>query len=393
MQLIDLKAQQAKIRDTIECRIRTVLDHGTYIMGPEVRELEERLASHTGAKHCIGCSSGTEALLMALMAWGVGPGDAVFAPALTFFATAEVASLLGATPVMVDIKPDTYTLDPEQFEQAVAAVLTRDPSLHPLPGQAVTTQLTPKAVIPVNLYGQTADYDALLSIARRHEMFSLEDAAQSFGAHYKGKRSCALGCDIAATSFFPGKPLGCYGDGGAVFTDNDEYATLLRSIRIHGMGANKYDNVRIGLNARLDTMQAAVLLCKLDIFDKEFDARQKIATRYEESLAPLGARYGIRTPKISPAGQSAWAQYCVRIPGGKRDTVAGKLKEQGIPTNIYYPTPLHMLGAFSAMGYKPHDVPNALEASQQVLALPFHPYLKEEDMARIVTALEDALND
>ena len=389
MQFIDLKAQQARIRDKVESRIQSVLDHGKYILGPEVSELEKRLAAHAGAKHCIGCSSGTDALLMALMAWQVGPGDAVFVPAFSFFATAEVVSLLGATPVMVDIDPVTFAMSPEALGRAVEAVLSQDASLYPLPGPALRTKLKPKAVIPVNLFGQTADYDALLPVARRHGLSSLEDAAQSFGARYKDRQSCGLGCDIAATSFFPAKPLGCYGDGGAVFTDNDEYAALLHSILVHGKGADKYDNARIGLNARLDTMQAAILLCKLDIFDEELEARQKVAAWYAERLSGLP---GIIPPTVAADGKSVWAQYCVRIVNGRRGEVARALHEKGIPTNIYYPTPMHMLGALAYLEYKAHDVPIALEASQQVLALPFHPYMCEEDAGGVAAALEASLN-
>ncbi len=387
MHFIDLAAQQFGIRHKLEQRIKAVLDHGNYIMGPEVRELEEKLAAFSGAGHCITCSSGTDALLMALMAWNIGPGDAVFVPAYTFFATAEVVALLGATPVMVDIDPVTYNMNPRDLEQAFAAVAARDASLYPLP--ALVNRLTPRAVIAVDLFGQAADYAALLPLAKRHGLLVLEDAAQSFGASQDGRRTCALGCDMAATSFFPAKALGCYGDGGAVFTDDDAWAGELRSIRVHGKGGSKYDNVRIGLTARLDTIQAAVLLCKLEIFEKELADRRKIAGWYAERLADLP---GVIPPGVAAGNTSIWSQYCIRIQNGGRDRTTAALKERGIPTNIYYPKPLTLLEAFKSLGYKADDMPESLKASREALALPFHPYMTETDVDRVAAGIKESLH-
>ncbi len=277
LDFIDLKSQQQKISDRLAQNLQRVLAHGQYIMGPEVNELETRLAAYVGVKHAISCSSGTDALLMPLMAYGVGPGDAIFTTPFTFIATAEVIQLLGATPVFVDIDPQTFNLDPESLAEAVG-------SLGQNPG---TAHLKPKGIIPVDLFGQPADYDRINAIARDHGLFVLEDAAQSFGGTYKGRRAGAL-AEVAATSFFPAKPLGCYGDGGAIFTDDDGLAEVLRSIRVHGQGKDKYENVRIGLNGRLDTLQAAVLLAKLEIFDQEVVDRQRVARQYGEALKAAG---------------------------------------------------------------------------------------------------------
>ena len=277
MDFIDLKTQQKAILPAITERIQRVLAHGQYIMGPEVKELEDRLAAYVGVKHVVSCSSGTDALLMPLMAYGVGPGDAIFTTPFTFIATAEVIQLLGATPVFVDIDPKTFNIDPAALKQAIAG-LSQNPK---------TASLKPKGIIPVDLFGQPADYDAINAIAQQHNLFVLEDAAQSFGATYKGKKACSL-ADVAATSFFPAKPLGGYGDGGAIFTDDDGLAEVLRSIRIHGQGSDRYDNIRIGLNGRLDTLQAAILLVKMDIFDQEVEARQNVAERYSQGSAGHG---------------------------------------------------------------------------------------------------------
>ena len=287
MQFIDLAKQQSHIRGAIDARIKAVLDHGNYIMGPEVRELEALFCSFTGAKHCITCSSGTDALLMPLMAWGIKQGDAVFVPPFTFFATAEEPALLGATPIFVDVDPVTFNMRPDLLEKAIEAVQKGDPSIYPLPRAACERKLTPRAVIPVDLFGQAADYQAILAIAKAHGLKVIEDAAQSFGGSRHGKMNCALGCHAAATSFFPAKPLGCYGDGGAVFTDDDELAELLKSIRVHGKGEDKYDNVRLGLNGRIDTLQAAILLAKMEIFPQEIESRQQVAAWYAQHLAGI----------------------------------------------------------------------------------------------------------
>lgn len=388
MQFIDLAAQQARIRSRIDARIKAVLDHGNYIMGPEVAELEARFCEFTGARHCVTCASGTDALLMPLMAWGIGPGDAVFVPPFTFFATAEEPALLGATPVFVDVDPETFNMRPDLLAKAIEAVRTGDASLHPLPKAARERRLRPRAVIPVDLFGQPAAYEALLPLAREQGLLVLEDAAQAFGATYQGEKTCALGCHAAATSFFPAKPLGCYGDGGAVFTDDDALADRLRSIRVHGKGDDKYDNVRLGLNGRLDTLQAAILLAKMDVFPDEIEARQHVASWY---AAELGDIPGLTIPTVSAGNTSVWAQYCVLLPAGERARVMAALKEQGIPTNIYYPKPQHCLAVFAELGYAPDDMPVALRASERIMALPFHPYLEEAQVRQVAAALRGAL--
>ncbi len=391
MQFIDLGRQQKRIRAAIDIRIAAVLDHGSYIMGPEVEELEARLCAFTGARHCVSCASGTDALLMALMAWKIGPGDAVFVPAFTFFATAEVVSLLGATPVPVDIDPATFTMRPQDLERAVKAVRACDASLHPLPIQARERALQPRAVIPVDLFGLPAPYGDILPLAERHGLMVLEDAAQSFGAEHNGRKTCALGCQASATSFFPAKPLGCYGDGGALFTDDDAFAEILRSLRVHGKGADKYDNTRIGINGRMDTLQAAILLAKLDIFAEELAFRQALASLYHELLSPIP---GV-TPPYFPGPQdgrsSVWAQYCISVEGGRRDALVARLKGAGIPVNIYYPKPLHMLEALRHLGYAANDLPSALEASRRVLALPFHPYMTEAETRAVARAVQEGM--
>lgn len=379
---VDLKTQYAYLKPKIDQRIQGVLDHGQYIMGPEVRELEEKLAAYVGVKHAIGCSSGTDALLLPLLALGIGPGDAVFTTPFTFIATAEVISLLGATPVFVDIDPLTYNIDPKQLDKAIRAVKSGDPTLHPLP---VTRHpsLAPKAVIAVDLYGLPADYDALQVVCAEHGLRLLEDAAQSFGAEYKGKKACAFG-DAAATSFFPAKPLGCYGDGGMVFTDRDDLAEVCRSLLVHGKGRDKYDNVRIGLNARLDTLQAAIVLAKFEAFPREVELRQLTARRYTERLT---SSTSLVPPHVPAERTSGWAQYTVRVRGPARTQVEAALKAGGVPTAVYYPKPLHLQGAFSSLGYRAGDFPESELASSEVLSLPFGPYLGEADVHRIVKAL------
>ena len=390
MRFNDLAAQQRHIRADLEARIKTVLDHNMYIHGPEVAELEERLARFAGAKHCVGCASGTDALFIALLTWGVGPGQAVFVPSFTFFATAEAVALLGATPIMVDIDPVTFNMDPGSLEKALAAVKARDASLYPLPRQARENQLKPTAVIFVDLFGQPADYEALLPLAKKHGLMTLEDAAQAFGAEYRGQRTCALGCDAGATSFFPAKPLGAYGDGGALFTDDGALAELFRSIIYHGKGRDRYEHVRLGVNGRLDTMQAAVLLSKLEIFPGEIQARQRVAQAYTRALAALP---GLTPPRIAPACLSVWAQYCILVSGGRprRDALAARLAEKDIPTSIFYPAPLHLVEAFQYLEYASEDLPVSRTRSGDILALPFHPYLTEEEMARVTLAVAEAL--
>ena len=372
---IDLKAQQKKIYNRLLEKIQGVLAHGQYILGPEVRELEERLAAYVGVRHAVTCSSGTDALLMVLMAKGVGPGDAIFTTPFTFIATAEVVKLLGATPVFVDIDPKTYNLDPEALKNALAN----------LPKNPAKAGLKPRGIIAVDLFGQPADYDAINALARDWGLFVVEDAAQSYGATYHGRRAGAL-AETAATSFFPAKPLGCYGDGGAVFTDDDDLAALLTSIRNHGQGVDRYDNVRLGINGRLDTLQAAVLLAKLEIFDREVEARQEVARRYSEGLRDL-----VSVPAVAPGCSSVWAQYSVESEA--RAAILSRLGEAGVPTAIYYPRPLHLQGAFRSLNYGPGDFPVSETAAARIFSLPMHPYLAAADQERIIGIIRKAVAD
>ena len=377
MQFIDLKKQQERIREKIESRIKNVLNSGQYIMGPEIKELEKKLAEYTGARHAIGCASGTDALLMALMAYEVGPGDAVFTTPFTFVATAEVISLLGATPVFVDIEPGTFNIDPEKLEQTIIAVEHSGKPGYPLPIGA--DGLVPKGVIPVDLFGQTANYARINETAEKHGLFVIEDACQSFGAEYKGQKACSL-ADIACTSFFPAKPLGCYGDGGMVFTDDDELAKKMISIRVHGSGTDKYDNIRLGINGRLDTMQAAILLAKFEIFTEEIELRQVAANRYSKLL-----KDSVTAPFIADGCKSAWAQYCLLC--DNREELTAKLKEQGIPTAIYYPIPLHLQGAYKYLGYEKGSFPVSERIAERIFSIPMHPYLTEEDQKAIASVI------
>jgi len=370
MDFIDLKTQQQAIMPSLQERIQRVLDHGQYIMGPEIHELEARLASYVGVKHAVSCSSGTDALLMPLMAYGVGPGDAIFTTPFTFIATAEVVELLGATTVFVDIDARTFNIAPHLLAAAIAD-LGKNPR---------TASLRPRGVIPVDLFGQPADYDRINAIAAQHGLFVLEDAAQSFGGTYKGKRAGAL-AEVAATSFFPAKPLGGYGDGGAVFTDNDHLAEILRSIRVHGQGTDRYDNVRLGINGRLDTLQAAILLAKLEVFPREVAARQEVARRYSQALESL-----VEVPYVAPDCTSVWAQYSVL--SDARALLLERLKQAGIPAAIYYPKPIHLQAAFAHLGYQPGDFAVSERAAARIFSLPMHPYLTQDDQDRIVAALK-----
>ncbi len=388
MQFIDLTTQQKRLRKSIDARIKTVLDHGQYIMGPEVQELEKNLCQYTGATYCISCASGTDALLMVLMAWNVKAGDAVFMPPFTFFATAEMPCLLGATPIFVDIDPQTFNMRSDLLERAIQAVQKQDASIYPLPKAALETKLQPKVVIPVDLFGQAADYAEILAVSKKYNLLVLEDAAQSFGGSQQGVNTCNLSCHAAATSFFPAKPLGGYGDGGAIFTNDADLAHALRSIRVHGKGVDKYDNIRVGINGRLDTLQAAILLAKLEIFAEEVQLRQQVATYYAEALA--GCEHVI-LPYVHAKNISAWAQYCILLPKEKRELVMQYLQEKGIPTNIYYPKPQHALTVFTHLGYALEDMPHAYEASQCILALPFHPYLTKNDAEIVAAAIGEAL--
>jgi len=380
MQFIDLKKQQERIRGKIVSGIEKVLDSGQYIMGAEIKELERKLAEYTGAKNAIGCASGTDALLMALMAYEVGPGDAVFTTPFTFVATAEVISLLGATPVFVDINIDTFNMDPLKLEQSILAVENGGSQEYPLP--MGVDGLLPKGIIPVDLFGQTADYAKINEIAERHGLFVIEDACQSFGAEYEGRKACSL-ADIACTSFFPAKPLGCYGDGGMVFTDDDELAKKMISIRVHGSGSDKYDNIRLGINGRLDTIQAAILLAKFEIFPEEIELRQTVAERYSRLLKDK-----VTVPFVEKGCKSAWAQYSILCEN--RDEMMGKLKSAGVPTAIYYPIPLHLQGAYRYLGYEKGSFPVSEDIAEHIFSIPMHPYLTEEEQENIAGLLSEA---
>ncbi len=370
MQFIDLKAQYEKLQEEINENIRKVLNHGKYIMGPEVLELEENLKQYVGTKYCVTCSNGTDALSMVLMAWNIGQGDAVFLPTFTFMATAEVVSLRGATPIFVDIDLDTFNMDVNSLEKAIEKVNKEG-------------RLTPKVIIPVDLFGMPADYDAITEVAKKHNLLVLEDGAQGFGGTFNGKRACSFG-DAATTSFFPAKPLGCYGDGGAIFTDDDELYNVLTSIRVHGKGMEKYDNVRVGLNARLDTLQGAILLPKLRAFsDYELEARHRWANLYTEELKTV-----VKTPVVPEGFTSSWAQYTILLNSeDERNLLQQKLKDKGIPTMVYYPKPLHQQTVYQELGYKKGDFPNAEKASTCVLSLPMHPYLDEKQVKFITDAI------
>jgi len=357
MQFTDLHAQQERIKDKIDSNIQRVLAHGKYILGPEVAELEEKLANFVGARYCITCANGTDALQIAQMALGVGAGDEVITPGFSYIATAETVALLGAKPVYVDINARTYNLEPTLLEAAI----------------------TPKtkAIIPVSLYGQCADFDAINALAQKHNIPVIEDAAQSFGATYKGRNSCNLST-IACTSFFPSKPLGCYGDGGAIFTNDDELAVVLRQIARHGQD-RRYHHIRIGVNSRLDTLQAAILLPKLEIFENEITLRQQVAESYTRLLSEVGIK---TTPYIESYNASVWAQYTIRVPS-RRQLMEG-LNLAGIPAAIHYPIPLHRQAAVSDSDVK---LPGSEEVAEQVISLPMHPYLGNELIMKIVSAL------
>jgi UDP-2-acetamido-2-deoxy-ribo-hexuluronate aminotransferase len=385
MQFIDLATQQKHIRKKIESNIQTVLNHNQYILGPEIRALEERLAEYVGVEHAIACSSGTDALLLALMAYDVGPGDAIFTSPFTFIATAEVISLLGATPVFVDIDPKTFNMDPEHLEKALVA-LQDGLGDYPLPAGCTESSLVTKGVIAVDLFGLPADYDTINAIARKHGLFVIEDAAQSFGAQYKGKRACSL-ADIACTSFFPAKPLGGYGDGGMCFVDDEPLAQAMRSFSMHGQGIHRYDNVRIGINGRMDTLQAAILHAKFEVFPGEVEKRQKVAEKYTELLSALNIE--LVTPIVPHEYQSVWAQYTILSRDEtQRSELQSRLKEAGIPTAVYYPKPLHLQPAFQGLGYREGDFPVSESYSRRVFSLPMHPYLKPEEQERIRAIIE-----
>ena len=368
---IDVAAQRRRLGRAIDDAIARVLAHCQFIQGPEVRALEAALATFCGARHAIACSSGTDALRLVLMAWGIKPGDAVIVPAFTFCATAEVVALAGATPVMADVDAETFNLDPASCERAVAT--------------AKRLGLTPRAMIPVDLFGLPADHDAMAAIAAAHGLRVLDDAAQAFGATYKGRKLGAL-ATACATSFFPAKPLGCYGDGGAVFTDDDELAARVKSLRVHGEGADKYDAARIGITGRLDTIQAAILLEKLKIFPEEIVARNAVAERYASGLT------GVATvPRVGNESTSVWAQYTIRLAPGRRDALAAALKAQGIPTAIYYAKPLHRQAAYRGFPVADGGAPVSERLAGEVISLPMHAYLNQPVQDRIIAAVRCAL--
>lgn len=358
MQFIDLAAQQARIKSQINAGIQRVLAHGNYILGPEVAELEEKLAAYTGAKYCISCANGTDALQIAQMALSIGPGDEVIMPGFSYIATAETPAVLGAKPVYVDICPHTYNMDVTQLEAAI----------------------TPhtKAIIPVSLYGQCADFDAINTIAEKHNIPVIEDGAQSFGASYKGRKSGNL-CTIATTSFFPSKPLGCYGDGGAIFTNDKELATVMHQIARHGQD-KRYHHIRVGINSRLDTLQAAILLPKLELLDEEIELRNRVAKNYTHLLNEAGIN---TTPVIEDNNTSAWAQYTIQV--DNRDAVQVSLKEAGIPTAVYYPIPLNKQPSVKDDSV---NLPVGNYAAERVMSLPMYPYLKLEDQQKIGEMLQ-----
>jgi dTDP-4-amino-4,6-dideoxygalactose transaminase len=368
---IDLAAQRRRLGKSIDEAVSRVLAHCQFINGPEVARLEAELASFSGARHVVSCASGTDALLMVLMAKGVGRGDAVLCPSFTFCATGEAVALIGATPVFVDVDEVTFNMEPASLERGIAT--------------ARRLGLKPKAVIPVDLFGQSADHDAIGAVAEAEGLFVLDDAAQAFGASYKGRRLGTSGL-ATATSFFPAKPLGCFGDGGAIFTDDAQLAETLRSIRVHGQGSDKYDNVRLGLTGRLDTMQAAILIEKLKIFEDEITARNKVAARYAQGLGNV-----VSIPRLAAGCTSVWAQYTIRLPKGcDRDTFAARLKAQGIPTSIYYSKSMHQQTAYRDFPVVDGGLPVSEKLSEDVISLPMHAYLDEPTQERIIKAVRGA---
>ena len=369
---IDIGAQRRRLGKSIDEAVGRVLAHCQFINGPEVAQLEADLADFSGARHVVSCASGTDALLMVLMAKGIGAGDAVFCPSFTFCATGEAVALTGATPVFVDVDEATFNMDAASLKRGIAT--------------AARAGLKPRAVIPVDLFGQSADHDGIGEIADAEGMFVLDDAAQGFGASYKGRRLGTFGL-ATATSFFPAKPLGCFGDGGAIFTDDAELAQTLRSIRVHGQGSDKYDNVRLGLTGRLDTMQAAVLIEKLKIFEDEIAARDKVADRYARGLGNV-----VGVPRLAGGCTSVWAQYTIRLPSGvDRDGFAAALKSQGIPTAIYYPKSMHQQTAYRDFPVADGGLPASERLSCDVISLPMHAYLDEPTQERIIATVRGAL--
>lgn len=368
MDFIDLKSQYRRIQASVNARIQTVLEHGQYVLGPEVAELEQNLAAYVGTKHCVSASSGTDTLMIAMMALDIGPGDEVITTPFTFIATGEMIALLGARPVFVDIEPRTYNIDPGLIARAI-------------------TPRT-KAIMPVSLYGQCADFDAINAVARQHGIAVIEDAAQSFGAQYKGKRSCNL-CEIGSTSFFPSKPLGAYGDGGALFTNDDALAKLMREIRVHGQD-RRYHHPRLGVNGRLDTLQAAVLLAKMEIFEDEVQTRARLGAQYSQWIAEACRDVpGVVVPHVESHNLSVYAQYTLCVPD--RPAFEQRMKERGVPTAVHYPVPLHLQPVFAGLDYRPGDFPVSERIAEQVVSLPMHPYLSAEQQRTVVAAVRAAV--
>ena len=368
---IDIGAQRRRLGPAIDEAVGRVLTHCQFVSGPEVTQFEADLAAFCGAKHVVACASGTDALLMVLMAKEVGPGDAVLVPSFTFCASGEVVALAGATPVFVDVDETTFNIDVASLKRGIAT--------------ARKAGLKPKAVIPVDLFGQSADHDAVAKVAAEEGLFVLDDAAQSFGATYKGKRLGTFGL-ATATSFFPAKPLGCFGDGGAIFTDDAALAEALRSVRVHGQGSEKYDNVRLGLTGRLDTMQAAILIEKLKIFPDEIEARNRVAETYAKGLEGV-----VTVPKVVPGNLSVWAQYTIRVKDGTREAFAASLKDQGIPTAIYYPKSMHQQTAYRHYPVADGGLPVCEKLSRECISLPMHPYLDAATLERVISAVRDAV--
>lgn len=375
MQFRDLKYQYQVLKDDIDQAMLKVAADCNFISGQQVKDLENELAEYVGVKHCITCANGTDALSLAMMAWGIGEGDAVFVPDFTFFSSGEIVSFAGATPVFVDVNLDTYNISIESLQAKIEETLAEG-------------KLVPRAIIPVDLFGQPADYISIMKIADKYKLLILEDGAQGFGGRIGDKMACSFG-DISTTSFFPAKPLGCYGDGGAVFTNDDNLAALLRSICVHGKGTMKYDNVRIGLNSRLDTLQAAVLSVKLKAF-KEYEVVDinKAAAKYTKLLKDI-----VKTPVVLDGFYSSWAQYTIQLKSREeRDGLQASLKNQGIPSMVYYPKAMHKQQAFGYLNYNDDDYPNTMRLCDTVLSLPLHPYIKDADIEIVVNAIKDYLN-
>lgn len=374
MQFRDLKTQYNVLKDEMDKAILDVVASSAYVMGPKIKEMEMAFADYVGMKHCVACNSGTDALLLALKVWDVKPGDAVFVPSFTFFASAEVIAMQGATPVFVDVDKDTFNMDVADLERKIEQTLKAG-------------KLKPRVIIAVDLFGLPADFKAIRQVAEKHGLYVLEDGAQGFGGRIEGKEACSFG-DIATTSFFPAKPVGCYGDGGAVFTDNDEWAELLESYHIHGKGSDRYDNIRIGMNSRLDSIQAVILLVKLKAFkDYELVDVNKVAARYTEKLKDV-----VKTPIVPKGFYSSWAQYTIQVANKEvRSRVQEVLKAQDIPTAIYYPIPMHRQTAFNYLNINDNQCPVSDQLADTVLSLPIHPYLSAEDQDRICDAVRDAL--